>query len=317
MWDFSIGTSLWLMWRTLPYLLLRVVIYFAITIAYVAAIGGGGAAGYAVGLGGSEDFRAQATFIGGLIGFGLVGGLVFFLREYMLYMVKAGQIAVMTDLLTGRALPLEKGQLTYGAERVKARFAEANGLFVLDQLIKAVVRAITSILGAVGSILPGLQGLASFIGTVIRLSVTYADEVILADIFRKDPPNPWEAARTALVLYMQNRWDLVRNALWLAVISWIVTLAVFFAMIAPAGVLLYALQDVWGGFGLVAAIVFAWAFRAALVEPFGVACLMQVYFRITEGQRPDPAIDTQLQHYSAKFRALTARAREAMGMTRS
>lgn len=57
-----------------------------------------------------------------------------------------------------------------------------------------------------------------------------------------------------------------------------------------------------------------WAFRAAVVELFGIACLMQVYFKVTKGQTPDPAIDAKLMQASAKFRALTERARGAMGM---
>lgn len=314
MWDFSIAKSLWLMARTLPYLLLRVALYFAITFAYVLAIGGGSGAGYVVGLGGSEDFRAQATFIGGLIGFGIVGGIVFFLREYMLYMVKAGQIAVMTELLAGRELPGGRGQLAYGAEMVKQRFPEVNALFALDQLIKGVVRAATSVLTTLSLILPGMQGFMNFVSTVIRISVTYVDEVILSHNFRVRSTNPWETSRTALVLYAQNGWVMVRNALWLAVISWAVTIAVFLLMLAPAGAILYFMQDVWGGIGAAGAVIFAWAFRAALVEPFGIACLMQVYVKTTEGQRPDPVIDAKLMQVSTKFRALTERARGAMGL---
>ncbi len=313
MWDFSIARALWLMGRTMPYLLLRMALYFAITFAYMAAIGLGSGAGYAIGLTGSEDFRAQATLIGGFIGFGIVGGIVFFLREYMLYMVKAGQIAVMTELLAGNELPAGQGQLSYGAAMVKERFPEVNGLFALDQLIKAVVHAVTGLLTMFTMVLPGLAGLMNFLSTVIRISVTYVDEVILAHNFRVRSKNPWATSRSALVLYAQNGWTMVRNAIWLAVISWIVTLAVFFLMIAPAGALFYYLQDAWGGFGLLAAVVFAWAFRAALVEPFGIACLAQVYFKVTEGQTPDPAIDAKLMQASAKFRALTERARGAMG----
>lgn len=313
MWDFSIARALWLMGRTMPYLLLRMALYFAITFAYMAAIGAGSGAGYMVGLSGDEDFRIQATMIGGFIGFGIVGGIVFFLREYMLYMVKAGQIAVMTELLAGNEFPAGQGQLAYGAAMVKERFPEVNGLFALDQLIKAVVHAVTGLLTMFTMILPGLSGFMNFLSTVIRISVTYVDEVILAHNFRVRSKNPWATSRAALVLYAQNGWTMVRNAIWLAVISWIVTLAVFFMMIAPAGALFYYLQDAWGGFGLLAAVVFAWAFRAALVEPFGIACLMQVYFKVTEGQTPDPAIDAKLMQASAKFRALTERARGAMG----
>ncbi|TIS88505.1 MAG: hypothetical protein E5W89_20660 [Mesorhizobium sp.] len=42
------------------------------------------------------------------------------------------------------------------------------------------------------------------------------------------------------------------------------------------------------------AIVFAWALKAAFVEPFAIASLMQVYFKTIEGQTPNPEWDHRL-----------------------
>jgi len=44
-------------------------------------------------------------------------------------------------------------------------------------------------------------------------------------------------------------------------------------------------------------------------QHFAVACLLQVYFRETEGQQPDPDWMAQLQQLSDKFRSLGERAR--------
>ncbi|MCA0432106.1 MAG: hypothetical protein LCH46_02485 [Proteobacteria bacterium] len=315
MWDFSIGRSLWVMARTLPYLLLRVFVYFSITFAYIVATGAGAGIGYTLGLAGSDDFQTQSTFIGGFIGFCMVGGIVYFLREYILYMVKAGHIAVMVELMSGEQIPGGQGQLRYGADIVKARFAEASILFGLDQLIKGVVRAITGLLGTISAILPipGLQGLVGFISTVIRISVTYVDEVILARNMLLRSENPYATSKESLILYAQNGWVMVRNAVWLAVISWVVTIIVFFLMIAPAGAILYAFPGEWGGYGFIAAIIFAWAFRSALIEPFSIMCLMQVYFATIEGQRPDPEWDRRLTEVSDKFRSLGDKARDMFG----
>ncbi|MDZ7839978.1 MAG: hypothetical protein U5R46_04025 [Gammaproteobacteria bacterium] len=43
-----------------------------------------------------------------------------------------------------------------------------------------------------------------FLNTVVTLSLTYLDEVILAHNIRTRADNPWESGRTALVLYAQN-----------------------------------------------------------------------------------------------------------------
>ncbi len=67
---------------------------------------------------GDEDFRANTTFWGGLLGFGLTAGILYFLREYILYVVKAGHIAVMVELLDGRPMPEGRGQITHARDMV-------------------------------------------------------------------------------------------------------------------------------------------------------------------------------------------------------
>ncbi|RUV29664.1 hypothetical protein EOB49_35165, partial [Mesorhizobium sp. M7A.F.Ca.MR.148.00.0.0] len=100
------------------------------------------------------------------------------IREYILYVVKAGHIAVMVHLIDGRDIPSGEDQIAYARDIVTQRFAEANILFVVDQLVKGAIRAITGLLGGIAAFLPipGLSGLVSFINTVIRLSLTYVDE---------------------------------------------------------------------------------------------------------------------------------------------
>ena len=49
MWDFDIGRTLGIMSRTWPFIALRLVVYFGITVAYVLATGTGAGVGYGVG----------------------------------------------------------------------------------------------------------------------------------------------------------------------------------------------------------------------------------------------------------------------------
>ncbi len=55
---------------------------------------------------------------------------------------------------------------------------------------------------------------------------------------------------------------------------------------------------------LVFALVFAWATKAALIEPFAIACLLQVFFQVTRGQEPLPEWRGRLTRVSDKFRTL-------------
>lgn len=313
MWDFDIGRTLGIMVRTWPFIALRLVVYFAITVAYVAATGAGAGVGYGLGHIWSEP--GSSAFVGGVAGFFLVSALLYWAREYILYLVKAGHVAVIVHLVDGREVPGGRGQIGYATEVVKARFKEASLLFVIDQLIKGVLRVITGLLGGIATALPvpGLQAVAGFASSVVRLSLTYVDEIILGYNVRTGSDAPFDSARRGLVLYAQNGGRMVRNAVWLAVFMWLLAIAVFLVMLAPAAAVLYLMPGAFAGWSFAIALVFAWAIKAALLEPFAIAALMQVYFRAIEGQTPDPDWDSRLSDTSRHFRELKQRAAEAFG----
>lgn len=311
MWDFRIGKTLSIMALTWPFILLRMAVYFAITFAYVMATGAGAGVGYGLGHVASDpDAPFSFAMFGGLGGFVVVSVALFWIREWILYMVKAGHIAAMVHLIEGRQIPGGQGQISYARQVVTERFFEANILFVLDQLVKGVIGAITALVGGIAAFIPipGLQGVVRFINTVIRLSLTYVDEIILGYNIRTNSNNPWDTARQGVVLYAQNARTMVKNAIWLAVIMWGLSFVVFLVMIAPAGAILYAMPGELGGWAFAFAIVFAWAVKAALLEPFAIAALMDVYFRTVEGQVPNPEWDRRLSEASEKFRELKDRA---------
>ncbi|MGE0501581.1 MAG: hypothetical protein AB7I79_07915 [Rhizobiaceae bacterium] len=313
MWDFEIGRTLSIMARTWPFIVLRMVVYFGITVAYIVATGAGAGVGYGVGHvfadGGPESFALW----GGLIGVGAVSVVVYWVREYILYVVKAGHVAVMVHLIDGREVPGGQGQIAYARQAVTERFAEANILFVVDQLVKGAIRAVTGLIGGIAAFLPGLDGIARFVNTVIRIAVTYVDEIILGYNIRVNSTTPFETARQGVVLYAQNGWTMVRNAIWLAVFMWLLTLVIFLVMLAPAAAVIYFMPGQLAGWSFVLAIVFAWAFKAAFIEPFAICALMTVYFRVIEGQQPNADWDRRLTEASSKFRELKDKALASIG----
>lgn len=306
--DFQIGTVIGLLRRTAPFLVFRFLIYFGITVGYVLATGVGAGAGYTAGTI-FGDAGVGATW-GGFIGFGIAGAVMYFLREYLLYMVKAGHIAVLTQIMDGGEIPGGRGQIDYAQGVVKERFAESNVLFAVDQLIKGVLKAFNRAFFTLAAILPipGIEGLAKFVNTVVRLSLTYLDEVILAHNIRTESDNPWASSRSALVLYAQNYKTFLKNAVFLALIVWGLTLAVFVLILAPVAGLVTLFPGVGGVLSFVIALVFAWGVKQAVIEPFGMTALMQVFFKVTEGQQPDPEWERKLDSVSDKFGELKARA---------
>lgn len=192
--DFQIGTVIGLLRRTAPFLVFRFLIYFGITLGYVLATGAGAGVGYTAGAV-FGDAGAGATW-GGFIGFAVAGAVMYFLREYLLYMVKAGHIAVLVEIMDGGEIPDGRGQIDHAQSVVKERFAESSVLFGVDQLIKGVLKAFNRAFFTLAAILPipGIAGVVQFLNTVIRLSLTYLDEVILAHNIRTQSDNPWASA---------------------------------------------------------------------------------------------------------------------------
>ncbi len=309
--DFSFGVSMRLMRKTLPFIAFRMAVYFGIAAAYVIITGTGAGIGWGVGAMGDDDFQASATLWGGGLGFALTAGVIYFLREYILYMVKAGHIAVMVELLEGRDLPEGKGQIAYAQAMVKERFGQSSVLFGIDQLVKGVVRAVTGLIHGIASFLPipGLRQIMGVVRAFLRVAVGLIDEVILAQIFRTRSENPWGTARDAVVLYGQNAKPMLINAVWITLISYALAFVVFLVMLAPAAAVVYMMPGAVTAGSFIFAILFAWAAKVALIEPFAIACLLQAFFKVTEGQEPKPEWTDKLDGASKKFGKLVDKAK--------
>lgn len=307
--DFSIATALGLLRQTTPFLLFRVMVYGGMAAAYVLITGTGAGIGYGMGGFWDSEARLSAAMWGGIGGFGLTAGVLYLLREYILYIVKAGHIAVMVELLDGNALPAGRNQIAFARERVAERFGQANVLFALDQMVKGVIGAITGLMEGLMSILPipGVGGLMSMLRGFLKVAVGLLDEIVLAYCFRMRGQDAYVASRSALVLYAQNARPMLVNAAWVTVLSWLLTLVLFIVMLAPAGAVVWLMPGEFGAGSVLFALVFAWAAKAALVEPFALACMLQAYARLTAGQVPDPAWEAKLDSVSDTFRTLGER----------
>jgi len=299
MWNFKIGRSLGLMMQTMPFIALRTAVYFGCSLLLILGWIGGPAVGALVV---PESMWKVGAWGGFIVGAGVAGTVVYFIREYFLYLVKAGHIAVLVELMEGRALPKGKGQLAYAKDIVASRFVEASSFFVLDQVISGVLGAVNKALLALGSIIPGLDGAMAFIGTVLRTSLTFADEVILALSFRTRSTDIWRTSRDGVVLYAQNYKNILKNAFFLAILNYALAFTFFVVAWAPARWMASLMPGAASGliaFGI--ALLLVYSLKKAIIEPLLMTALMQVYFKAIEGQVPNPAWTQKLEGMSAKF----------------
>ncbi|MGY0634984.1 hypothetical protein [Luteimonas sp. A478] len=310
--DFNIGRVISLLLRTLPFLVLRLLVYMAITLAYIVVTGIGVGAGWLFGSAASTG--ATGALWGGMAGFALTSGVLFWAREYLLYMVKAGHVAVLAQLLDGKEIPGGRGQIDYARTVVKERFVESSVLFAVDRLIVGILRVFNRVTMRAASLLPipGLEPVVKLANAVISTSLTYVDEVILAHNVRTASDNPWASSRDALVLYAQNYKTMLKNAVIVTFIVWGLTLAIFVVVFAPVAALVALFPGMAGFWTFVLAAVVAWGLKAALVDPFAMTALMQVYFKTTTNQVPDPEWSAKLEKMSGKFRQLKDKAAAAL-----
>ncbi|MBK8973537.1 MAG: hypothetical protein IPM37_20115 [Hahellaceae bacterium] len=313
MWDFDLGKALSAMRQTLPFVLFRMAIYFAITLAYILGTGVGAGVGYGVTAFG--DNPGSGAGLGAMIGFGAVGAVVYWVREYLLYLVKAAHISALLDVFEGKPVAGGQSQVTHAQQVIKENFKEASILFGVDQLVKGVLGAINRLLLALTSWLPipGLQNLMAFITRVVEMSLTYVDEIIIAYHLRTGGDNPWQSCKTALVLYAQNYKTFLRNALFLTLFMYLLAFLVFLVVLGPVAGLMSMFPGQVGGFSFIVALVLAWSIKAALLEPVAIYALMQVFFKVTEGQQPNPEWEAKLDQASDKFRELKDQALSHLG----
>lgn len=224
-------------------------------------------------------------------------------------MVKAGHIAVIMKHMDGEKIPSGKSQITYAQGIVKERFKEASVLFLVDQAIKKVVKFITGLFSGIMSFLPIIpKPIVNFINTVVKNSVTYVDEIILAYNIRNEVDNPWEGSKKAVVLYAQNYKTFLKNAVFVTIFSWILTLLMVIILWAPVTAM-FAIGNFDPGYlPLIIIIVASISIKAAIIDPFAMTALMQVFFKVTEGQEPNPEWEAKLEKGSKKFREMKDKA---------
>lgn len=87
-----------------------------------------------------------------------------------------------------------------------------------------------------------------------------------------------------------------------------ISFVVFLVMLAPAAALMYFMPSGWSAASVIFALLFAWAIKAAFIEPFAIACLLQAYFHAIEGQTPNPEWEARLEQTSDKFKQLKGKA---------
>ncbi len=304
------GTAVSLMMKTLPYAVVRFGILLAFSIAtimwFVVTFGGAALVGRLV---------LPAVGVAWLVvGLGVYGWLWWFVVRYMLFLIQAGHIAVLTELVTvGRIGAGSEGMFAYGKRVVTERFGQVNALFALDLMVNGIVHAFNRTLGWIGGAIPvpGLKSVIGLVNAVVRAATTYVAATLFSYTLARGDDNPWRSSKDGLIYYAQNSTALLKTAIWVVVLDKALTLLVWLVMLTPAFVLLTVLPStaVPGGVvALVIAALLASNIRQAFLKPIFLVMVMTRFHVAVKNEAINLEWDARLSEISSKFRDLTGHA---------
>lgn len=292
--------------KTLPFVALRIVVgllFGLLTVAYFGVVGW-------VAL----TLLDAGTLSGPIAGIGLlVATFVFlaamrFARRYVLYMVSGGHIAVIAHIVETGETP--SGQLSFGMNRVKGNFAEANALFVVDQLVKGAIRqfngTVLSLSGLVGFV-PMLENVLAVLRRAIALAASYLDEAILAYVLLNEEENNWRAARDGVVLYGKT-WKPVLGSTLLIVLGMYAVAFVGLLALAPLAAVFGDLSPTYEVLGWVVVGGLALSVYLGLLRPWVKTVVITTFLVESRDMSPDGEMMDYIAGRSSKFTELVANA---------
>lgn len=307
--NLQLGRAFGIVMKTTPYIFYRAVVYgvicaaFAVLLLFLALVG------YVFGSG-----AAMVMFVIFMVAGGFGARL---LREYVLYLLRAGHVAVITEIIERGSLPEGVGQTEWGKQQVTTYFKEVSVLALIDQLVKGIIRALNRTMFNIMQAMPipGMEGASKVAQKVVDYSLTYIDESILAYTFKTKNENVYGAAQSGIILYCQAWKGLLKNAVALTLLSYAFTVVAALIFLIPLGIIAVLLPEGWAfaKFGLfVLALFMGFSLKWILFDPLACASTILTFLTETEHMTPDPAWEERIESVSDKFRELKQKAAEQM-----
>jgi hypothetical protein len=301
-----LGKGWSLLVKTVPILVVRLGMYFAFTAGMVI---------YLLFFAGLAYLMQPIWWIIMLVALAGLGGIWYWVRRYLLYMVRAAHVAVMTEIIVKEKLPAGVSQYAYGKEVITTSFKDISILFAVDALVEGILKAFTRTVANIVDILPlpGIEKGAKAVMRIIERSLTYIDEAIFSyGLTKRDEQTLWASAKEGVLLYAQSWQELLKVAvgIWLiGAVSFFVLLALFLIPGLAIGFFLPSSGKLVIGIMVLAA---AYIINLALYEPLGLAAMIVTFHEEIKDKQPDPAWEERLESISSKFGELKNQAEQSM-----
>jgi hypothetical protein len=310
------GKSISILFQTSPYLIIRAAAQAAFTLGtlaywavmaglfYLAAQVAGENAGWIV-------IVLVIVSAGGFFGLARLAERVVF------YAIKAGHVAVITQLLTQGSLPPGVNQVIYGKEMIQKHFGTMAAFGAVDALVAATVRQVLHWLTAVANRLdfvPGLRTVWGLVRSVLSIAGNYVDEAVLSYVLIHPGENVWRMSADGVVLYAQAWKQLLGTAVVVALVIgavWLIGFVPFFGLGLSLTPLLPADFAGMGWLvGGVAGLIGGGFVRSLFGDPVATVMMVTAYHQAIGAQVPSGEMYEQLSGASRKFRELAGRAEQ-------
>ena len=305
-------STIGLIWRTKPFVGARLAVF---AVFFFATIGFIGSVVWSLRLFESH-WPAQLSVIVVSVSGYLLGRS--YLRRYLTYIGQAPHIMAMVDAIKGTKI--EKGErlVDVSTRRVESQFTETSRLYRLEGLLYKGLAETRAGLLAKGSFrpLPAFAKLGKVASWILRWSLGYVRDAILAFVFFEEKTNVWRSARRGMVLYSQSQERMAKTAVRVFFIGVLFGLVMIGLLLIPTLRLLGYAEDP----GLFTMIVLfaglakaAWVLKGAIYEPVALAYVVPRFLRVFDETELDEAEAERLDEVSKRFRELSLRARNFSG----
>ena len=297
--------------KTLPYVFMRVAVYFLfglVLILFLVLMGGIGFA-----LMGLFEGASGPLFILGIVAIAGMIGLAVLAKRYVIYLVRIAHVAVMTEIWSRGSLPEGVNQIAYGKQKVIQHFGSASALFFVDKLVDGTVKQILNWLsrmtGFLGKI-PGVKLILGIVRRILSLAASYIDEAIMSYIIMQEGKDIWQAAADGVVLYAQSWKSLLRTAtifVFCVAVAWAVGfLLILLPLLGLARSMAAGseLQILYSFIAVFIAFVGAAMIKWIFVDPMATVAMVISFNKAVEGMEPSMDLRVKLATVSGKFRRM-------------
>lgn len=293
--------------QTWPYILYRAAMYGVLCACVIAYLGMLGMIGAVFGAGAFWVLLIASGLLAILL------GLAGFITEFFFYRLRAGHIALITEIIAEGKFPAGISQMKWARGRVLHYFNGPGMLSEVRQALQKTLRSVNARLFDSTAVLPvpGIEGNIKFAQQAVYASQSYVEESIIAYAFRMRNTNVYQSVKTGIVLYCQCWKVILGNSVTLTLLSYTFALVATVLFLVPLGMLALHADPSRTIFKFVlfsSGVFLGFAAKWTIFDPFACAATTLSFLEETDLLTPNPLWEEKIEGVTQEFKDLKQKA---------